>query len=145
MVGMFPTFRADHQVYEMERKQANALPHRGQDLEHAIANLQLGPLAPRVHALLDRHLAALPPKEEQDNSDKLWRLAIHRMDVRQYEVSEVPGPGTAGASDKEGEPQKVRLDPKPLDADVQAMVDEAAEQYAAISTRQGVLVWGLQA
>jgi hypothetical protein len=146
MVGMFQTFRADHQVYEMERKQANALPHRRQDLEYAIANLQLGPLAPRVHALLDRHLAALPPKEEQDKSDKLWRLAIHRMDFRQYEVSEAPTPEPAGETNQVGQPQKyVRLDPKPPDADVQAMVDEGAERFAAMNARLGVLVWGLQA
>jgi hypothetical protein len=145
MVGMFPTVRADHQVYEMERKQANALQHRSRDLELAITNLQLGPMAPRVHALLDRHLAALPPKEEQDKSDKLWRLAIHRMDFRQYEVSEAPAE-PAGETNKDGESQKYeRLDPKPPDADVQAMVDEGAEKYAAMNARLGILVWGLQA
>jgi len=63
--GMLPTFRVDHQVYEAERKKANAVPHRGHHVETAIANLQLGPLAPRVHAILDRHLAVLRPKERK--------------------------------------------------------------------------------
>ena len=123
--GMFPTFRTDHEIYEAERKTANALPHRAHDLEAALANLQLGPLAPRVHAILDRHLAALPPKDQQNERDRVWRLAIHRMDLRQYTVSEKPGPEIPGA--KLGEPPRhyVRLEPKPPDADVQAMVDES--------------------
>jgi hypothetical protein len=146
MTGIFPTIRADHQVYEMERNQANALPHRRHDLEAAIANLQLGPMATRVQALLDRHLAALPPKEEQDKSDLKWRLAIHRMDLRQYEVSETPAPEIPATAEKEGEPQTyVRLDPKPPDSDVQAMVDEGAERFAAMNARLSVFVWGLQA
>ncbi len=147
MAGMFPTLRADHQVYEMERKQANALPHCRHDLEAAIANLQLGPFAPRVHALLDKHLAALPPKEHQKKQDLLWRLAIHRMDFRQYTVSATPGPEIPDADAAPGESPRrwVRLDPKPPDADVQAMVDEGAERLAAMNARLGVLVWGLSA
>ena len=92
MASFFPTMRADDQVYQMERKKADALPHRQDDLEAAVFNLQFGPFAPRVHALLDNHLAALPPKEQQDEDDRLWRLAIHRMDLRQYSVSDTPGP-----------------------------------------------------
>jgi hypothetical protein len=84
---MFSLSRPDALVYEQERKEANALPHRRQRLETAIVNLQLGPFAPRVHALLDRHLAALPPRSEQDDGDRVWRLTIHRMDTRQYAIS----------------------------------------------------------
>jgi hypothetical protein len=100
-----------------------------------------------VHAILDQHLAALPPKEEQDKSDLMWRLAIHRMDFRQYTVSETPGPEIPGAEAKPGEPPQryVRLDPKPPDADVQAMVDEGAARFAAMNARLGVFMWGLQA
>ncbi|MGH7865128.1 MAG: AAA family ATPase, partial [Candidatus Binataceae bacterium] len=146
MTAMFPTLRADEQVYEMERKQANALPHRRYDLEAAIANLQLGPLAARVQALLDAHLAALPPKEQQDEQDLMWRLAIHRMDFRQYTVSETPDTETHGADAKPGEPSRryVRLDLKPPDADVQAMVDEGTARVATMNARLGVLMWGLQ-
>ena len=32
--ALIPTLRADHQIYEMERKQADALPHRQHDLEY---------------------------------------------------------------------------------------------------------------
>jgi hypothetical protein len=145
--GIFPTFRTDHQIYEAERKQANDLTHRRYDLEAAITNLQLGSFAPRVHALLDKHLAALPPKEQRDKSDLMWRLAIHRMDFRQYTVSDTPEPEISGAEEKPDElPHRyVRLEPKPPDADVQAMVDEGAARFAAMNARLGVFMWGLQA
>lgn len=147
MDGMFPTLRADHQIYERFNKEANARPHRMHDLEAAISNLQFGPYAERVQALLDKHLAALPPKEQQDKDDKLWRLAIHRMDFRQYTPSEVSIPETSTA---EGTPSKlpkrhIRFDPKPVDADVQALVDEGAEHTSTMNARLGLLMWGLHA
>src|SRR5262249_23486317 len=77
--GIFPTFRLEHEFCENERKQANDLPHRRLDLEIALTNLQFGPLAARVQHALDKHLAALPPKAEQTDSDLVWRLALHRM------------------------------------------------------------------
>jgi hypothetical protein len=143
--GMFPTFRTDHQIYEEERKAANALPHHRHDLEAAIANLQLGPMASRVHAILDRHLAALPLTEQQNEDDRVWRLAIHRMDLRQYTVSDTPGPELAGANPDGPSQGYVRLDLKPPDADVQAMVDESAAQFAKFNARLSVLMWALQA
>ena len=147
MTGMISMMRADHQVYKMERKQADALPHRQYDLEAAVAKLQLGPFAPRVHALLDNHLAALPPKEQQDKDDRLWRLAIHRMDFRQYTVSDTLGPEIPDPQAKPGDSPRryVRLDPTPPEADVQAMVDEGASRLAAMNARLGVLMWGIQA
>ena len=45
MLEMLPQLLAENKVYEEERKEANRLPHRSQDLESAIANLQLGPFA----------------------------------------------------------------------------------------------------
>ncbi len=147
MLGMFPTLRADHQLYERERKQADALPHRRRDLEAAIANLQFGPFAPRVHALLDQHLSALPPKEQQDEDDRLWRLALQRMDLRHYKVSDTTGPATLDPESMSGDPQTlyVRLEPPPPDPDVQVMVDDNTSRLAVINARIGLLVWGIQA
>jgi hypothetical protein len=144
--GILPQFRADNKVYEEERKQADSLPHRGRDLETAIANLQLGPLAARVYAILDGHLAALPPKSEQKESHRIWRLAIHRMDLRQYTVSETAGPEVADAAAKSDEPARryIRLEPKAPDSDVQEMVDETTARLSAMNTRIGLLMWGVQ-
>src|SRR5690606_34106493 len=84
--AIMPQLDARNEVYDAERKAADARPHRRDDLETAIANLQLGPLAPRVFEILDRHRAEMPPLEEQDEDDRIWRLALHRMDLRQYTV-----------------------------------------------------------
>lgn len=147
MAGMISTMRADHQVFEMKRKQADALPHRQNDLEAAIVDLQRGPFAPRVHALLDNHLAALPPKGQQDEEDRLWRLAIHRMDLRRYSVSDTPDHEVPAPQGKAGDPPRryVQLEPMPPEADLQAMVDEGASRLAAMNARLGVLMWGVHA
>ena len=67
------------------------------------------------------------------------------MDLRQYTVSETPGPEILAA--ESGAPQRryVRLDPKPPDADVQAMVDEGAVRMAEMNTRLGTYLWGVHA
>ena len=144
--GIFPQLRADNKVYDEERKEANRLPHRSQDLEAAITNLQLGPFAPRVHAILDRHLAELPPTSQQNESDLLWRLAIHRMDIRQYTVT---GANESEVLDDEAsasgtEKHHIRLEPKAPDPDIQAMIDESAAEHGATNVRFSVLIWGLQ-
>jgi hypothetical protein len=145
--GMFSQRQAEDQVYEQERKEANGLPHRRYDLETAITNLQLGPLAPRVHAILDRHLATLPPKSEQDEGDLIWRLAIHRMDIRQYTTSVTSEPEISGTDGDEGKLAKryIWLQPKAPDPDVQAMVDKSAAEIAAMNARLGILLWGVHA
>jgi hypothetical protein len=55
-----------------------------------------GALAPRVHEILDRHRAEMAPVAEQEE-DRIWKLALHRMDMRQYTVTEdIPEPPVAG-------------------------------------------------
>jgi hypothetical protein len=145
--GMFPQLRADNRVYEEERKETDRLPHRGQDLEAAIANLQLGPRAPRVHAILDRHRSALPPVPEQDDADRAWRLAMHRMDLRQYSISEVPASNAAPAADATAAepPQRLlRLDPNEPEPDVRQMMDKAAARVGVMNTRIDLLMWAYQ-
>jgi hypothetical protein len=139
--------RAGDRIYEVDRQQANARPHRRFDLEAAVFNLQLGPLATRVQALLDKHLAALPPKEQQNEGDQLWRLAIHRMDLRQFTASEAPEGESPAQDTDESEPpaRTIRLDAKPPDADLQVLVDENLSRQSANNTRLSLLMWGLQA
>lgn len=139
--------RAGDKIYEVDRQQANERPHRRFDLEAAVRNLQLGPLATRVQALLDKHLAALPPKEQQNEGDQLWRLAIHRMDLRQFTAAEAPEGESPAEDTDESEPpaRTIRLDAKPPDADLQEMVDEHAARQSAMNARLGLLMWGIHA
>lgn len=138
--------RAENKIYVAERKKANALPHRRSDLEAAIANLQLGPFATRVHEILDQHRAALPPVSEQGDEDRVWRLAIHRMDLRHYTVTgEVDEGATAmeGATSNEQALHYIRLAPTELEPDVREMAEESAAQLEAMNTSLNLLMWGL--
>ncbi len=143
---MFPDLQADKKLYREERERANALPHRKHDLEGAIANLQLGPLAPRVHELIDRHLAALPKGDRRNQSDLVWQLALQRMDLRQYTISEATDvPSDSGAADNGSGVTYVRLEPKAGDPDVRAMVEESASKVIAMNNLLAVWMWGVKA
>lgn len=146
LTGLFPTLRAENKFYEEERKESNALPHRKHDLEAAIANLQLGPLAPRVHSIIDRYIAALPAPDKRNKHDLTWQLALHRMDLRQYDVApDQPAAGETSATDGDGPPKNyIRLEPKPPALEVQQLIDESAKEMGQMNVRLGVYMWGLQ-
>jgi hypothetical protein len=141
-------FNAGDKLYGAERKEADARPHRRRDLENAIANLQLGPLAPRVHDILDQHRAKMPPVEEQDEDDRVWRLAMHRMDLRQYTIAEdtieTPVSSDPGMSTEKSE-QYIRLNLKEPDPDVKEMADRSAAEFEAMNARLGLSMWGVKA
>lgn len=145
--GIFPVLGAEQKIYEAERKEANNRPHRGEHLETAILNLQLGPLAKCAQAILDEHLTRLPPKDQQDEEDRIWRLAIHRMDFRQLTVTEIPAPDVPEEGEPANENSKryVRLDPKPVDADVQEMIDKNTGRITKMNLRLGIKLWGIHA
>jgi hypothetical protein len=146
LTGLFPTLRAENKIYEEERKKSNALPHRKHDLEAAIANLQLGSLAPRVHAIIDRYIAALPAPDKRNKRDLTWQLALHRMDFRQYDVADTqPAVDETSARDGEAPPKNyIRLEPKPPAPEVQQLIDESTKSLGERNARLGVYMWGLQ-
>jgi len=148
ILGLTALTRAENKIYEDERKEADRLPHRKSDLEDAIKNLQLTPLAARVQELLDEHRKAMPPIDEQSQDDRVWRLAMHRMDLRQYSVSEhksdhLPAQTEEGNS-ADGEGQYIRLDSNDPEPDVLQMVQENAPRFERMQTRLGLVTWGLK-
>ena len=137
--------RGENEIYQDERKQSDALPHRRSDLEAAIINLQLGPLRSRVHQILDEHRAALPPVDGQTEDHRLWRLAMHRMDLRGYALTEEVVPPEADATGASGEPRRrIRLDPQEPEPDVRLMVNESAARFGPWNERLGLAMWGLK-
>jgi hypothetical protein len=145
MLGIFPQIQPEHKICEAERRAADGLPHRGQSLEDAVIKLQLGPLAPRVYAILDRHKAALPPIGEQNDEDRKWRLSMHRMDLRQCTVSEVEAAPEkpVGAHDDSSDPPRrlIRFDPMEPEPDVKEMMDKSAVRLGAVDARLRILNW----
>jgi len=135
------------ELYADERKTSNAKPHRREDIESAIAKLQLTPLAARVHQAIDAYRGELPPLEEQTEEDQLWRLALHRMDLRGYTVAEATtetlramGVSTAAPD----ESQFVVLSGTVPDSDLQEMVEGGAARHARIGARLGLHMWGIK-
>jgi tRNA A37 threonylcarbamoyladenosine biosynthesis protein TsaE len=91
---LFPMYDAEKAVYDNERQASSKLPHRKYDLEMMAINLQLTHRRDQVWEIIDQHLADLPPLAKQSDDDRLWRLALHRMDMRKYvacEADDVPG------------------------------------------------------
>ena len=141
----FLSGRDENMVYQADRKEADALPHRRRDLETAIANLQLGPVADRVQEILDRHRDALPPAAEQTDDDRVWRLSMHRMDLRRYSVAEVVATKAEDAADAaSAEPaRQVRLELDEPEPDVKEMVEERTARLSATETGLGLVMWAL--
>ncbi len=137
-----------NKICENERKKSDALPHRGYDLEALAVKLQLREGREEVFALIDKHRAALPPVEEQSEEHLLWRLALHRMDVRGFRaVEESPSEGAEGIADgaserEESRERRVLLGPGEVEPDVQVLIDEHAPIVAQQERELSLLNWG---
>lgn len=151
--GRLPQSDSMDQVFAKERADSDARPHRAQHLEVAIMRAQAGPFGVRIQESLDCYLAALPPVEEQTEEDQVWRLALHRMDLRKYRASIVPAETigtptdhaeTTTAPESEPPSQYVVLTPDVPDADLQQMMDAHAGEYADTSARLGLQMWGVK-
>ncbi|MFN0170071.1 MAG: hypothetical protein ACKV22_26920 [Bryobacteraceae bacterium] len=144
MSDFMPSRLVNHELYEEERRGANRLPHRAKHLEDAALSLQLGPLAPKVQALIDQHKASLTSRKHQDDETKTLRLALHRMDLRQYTATKVEESKPAPPSPEESSSAPnllVRLDPIDPEPDVKAMVDQSTKRHAVLNRGLGVFNW----
>ncbi len=138
-----------NQIYEEERKKSNALPHRGHDLEALAVKLQLiEGQREAVFEIIDRHRAALPPVEEQSEEHRLWRLALHRMDVRGFrpveEAETEPSAGDASEEDETRE-RRIYLGPGEIEPDLQEIIDRHAPVAAQQEQDLALLNWGMAA
>jgi hypothetical protein len=128
------------QLYRQERNEADKWPSRRDDLEAAVRNLQMTAFAPRVQSRLDDLRAALGPVESQSDEDRVWRLALHRMDFRGYRV----------ASDAET-PEELRKDGMVLmhaeapDPDIQEFLDRTNPPMQKQQQNMGTLMWAFKA
>ena len=116
------------EIFQKERLESNRLPHRRKDLERFATELQLVDQE-KIWAVLDAHRAVLPPLEQQDDEDKLWRLALTRMDLRGYTATRVTDDG------------QVFFQMSGVDADIKEVVDRGAPQQRHFQQRISLLVW----
>jgi len=120
-----------NEIYYRERKESAVLPHRKSNLEELAFRLQWTPLRDSVCSILDHFHKALPHEEEQSAADKLWRIALHRMDARHFKAEEGKEPG------------QVILTPGEPAPDLQQYIAKAEENHAPINRRMSLAMWGM--
>ena len=93
-----------------------------------------------VWAIIDRHREQA--SAESSESTRMWRLALHRMDVRGLELqSALTGAKEAEAGGGEDTGQRVYLGTGKMDSDVQEMVDNWSE--SAERSNRHLELWNL--
>lgn len=143
--GMIPS-TTDNKIYDQERQKADARKHRKEDLEHAIFTLQFGEKKDQIQEILDAYRGDLPPEDEQNTEDRLWRISLNRMDLRKYKIGE---PVLAGSSSEKSSGANVAdtqtvvplipVEPAP---DLKPMVNKSSQDMAMMSQVLGNLMWG---
>jgi hypothetical protein len=122
-------FTAMDQLFQKERLESKKLPHRGGHLESLAFNLQMTDRRQAVFDIIDMHRAKLPPASQQDNEDLLWRLALDRMDLRQYEGRRL--------EDSDAIELRMRA---PTD-DVQKFISDGAPERERLNNQARLMVW----
>jgi len=122
---------ASKRIYNRERTESDKLPHRKQNLELLACNLQTGPFREDVWGIIDEFKVKLPPPEEQDERHKLWRLRLHRSDLRNFVLEEKLQDG------------RVSMIPGPPDPDVVEIVEKTAPAMKASEEIASIMAWGM--
>lgn len=140
-----PSIDPMKKIYDEERKESDALPHRNKDLESIAIKLQLSEMREEIWEIIDEHRKALPPQEKQSEEDRLWRLALHRIDMRGFEVGEeIPAEdieNNSSDSDDGEEQRYFQLIPSQLESDVQKISDQAAEDFEEQASKLSLVNW----
>jgi hypothetical protein len=122
---------ATDKLYHNERAESGKSAHRRETLETLACKLQTGTLREKVWRLIDDFKGELPVPEEQTDEDKLWRLKLHRMDLRNFERKEVSSDGRPIYAAKAPE------------ADVAKVIESSAPKLQAVGEATSIVVWGM--
>jgi hypothetical protein len=153
LADRMPTYDVEDKIYDVERRLADSRSHHKHDLEALAVKLQLGGQGDAVGQILDEYRATLPEVGAQNEEDRLWRLALHRMDVRTYQpqlmdtqaAEEVSNGDAADATDETQARRRVYFLPGPVDGDLQEILDRHAPVQARQQADMALLYWGMAA
>ena len=81
---LLPDPDPDNKALRWERVESAKKAHRRFNLEDLAVMLQMTSARPLVEALFKRYQEDLPPEIQQTDEDRVWRLRLHRMDVRNF-------------------------------------------------------------
>ena len=144
-LASLPSLNPMNSFYNDERKKSNALLHRRHDLEALAWKLQLGGKAEQTWQIIDALRASVPSESERTDEDRSWLLALHRMDIRNYESQDSSVPVESeepnNKTDRDG---TILLKSKGLAADLQEFVDSGAGQMQQFVSSTELLNWGSQ-
>jgi hypothetical protein len=130
-----------NEIYDRERQEADDLPHRNEDLEALALKLQFTERREDVQEILDKHQDALPLLEDQLFADKVWRIALHRMDLRRQELTEMSA-SEAGVTDSKDGKVYVGMKPTQLEPDIQEISEQTTSDFEDHSSKLFLLNWG---
>ena len=130
--------------YVNERQRSNALEHRKRHLEILAINLQLTEKREEVWKIIDSHYSLLPDGAERTEEDRTFLLALHRMDIRKWELEEVL-PASDDSVSQNDYVREVLIRPKinVEDQDLQEFVDSGAQMIEQLGASTWLTNWGL--
>jgi len=118
-------------VHYNERKELDKKKHRKYNLESLALNLQFAQLKDEVQKIIDEYHHQLPPVKQQSELDKTWRIALKRMDLREYKV-EAP---------KDSE--YIMFVPTEPEEDIKEFQEKAKPGMEAFGERSALSSWGM--
>ena len=132
-------------LYNSERRRSNALTHRRHDLEALSLKLQSKGKAEQIQEIIDGHLAKMPHEAQRTDEDRIWLLALHRMDFRCLKAGNAtPLSNSSGSENEAGENMVVPLVIGKMDADLQNFANAGAEENRQSVAVSSLLNWGLR-
>ena len=141
---LIPRLEPMTEFYVEERKRSNALEHRADDIETLALKLQSVGRSETVWAIIDAHRARIPAAAERTDDNRVWLLALHRMDARgQGTNTAVPTPreDTPGEqTDRQAAGSESTA--RGIDPDLQAFVDARAALHQKARDAMALLNWG---
>ena len=123
------SFHPADRIYSGERKISNALKHRQRNLETLALEMQLRGQARQIQNIIDGHLAEMPPEAQRTDEDRVWLLALHRMDFRCRKVDTVSYSLEGGDSENtSAKSVTIPLAFKKMEPDLQNFVNTGVEE-----------------
>jgi hypothetical protein len=144
LANLMPTYGAEETIYNSERRRSDSRPHRKHDLEWLAFKLQLSEQREAVWRMLDAYRAVLPEAGIQTEGDRLWRLALYRMDVRNHQPQRMDAEVVEEISEQvTTETEEVR--PTPVYDDLQEMLDRRMPVHVREQADMALCFWGMAA
>lgn len=122
---------AQKKIHHQDRLDSDNLPHRKQNMEMLACAIQTTPLRDEFWKIIDWFKSQMPPRSEQDDALKIWRLRFHRIDLRNFTKTE---------KTPEGEVLYTAAPPEP---DIAEVIEKSAPALKQNEQAVGILVWGV--